>query len=83
MEPYKPFLEAEPGEYWRAWDVNVYGLINMARSFLPKQLSACANDNALCAMVNVTSSSTLGVSVGDIKLSMGHGRAYEQRKRDC
>jgi NAD(P)-dependent dehydrogenase (short-subunit alcohol dehydrogenase family) len=64
MEPYKPFLEANPGEYWRTWDVNVHGLINMARSFLPTQSSARANDNALCTMINVASSGVLNVRAG-------------------
>ena len=64
MEPYAPFLETDPDLYWRTWEVNVHGLINMARSFLPTQLSSRANDNALCTMVNVASSGALSVRAG-------------------
>jgi NAD(P)-dependent dehydrogenase (short-subunit alcohol dehydrogenase family) len=71
MEPYKPFLEADSGEYWRTWDVNVHGLINMARSFLPAQSSARASDNAVRTMINVASSGALGVRVGDMQAIYG------------
>ncbi|KAF1968555.1 NAD(P)-binding protein [Bimuria novae-zelandiae CBS 107.79] len=55
MEPYAPFLETDPDVYWRTWDVNLHGLINMARAFLPSQLSSRSSDNTLCTMINVAS----------------------------
>lgn len=64
MEPYTPFLETDPDVYWRTWEVNVHGLINMTRSFLPTQLSSRASDNALCMMINVASSGALSVRAG-------------------
>jgi NAD(P)-dependent dehydrogenase (short-subunit alcohol dehydrogenase family) len=64
MEPYAPFLETDPEIYWRTWEVNVNGLINMARSFLPTQLSSRASSNALCTMINVASSGALSVRAG-------------------
>ncbi|KAF9729230.1 hypothetical protein PMIN06_000128 [Paraphaeosphaeria minitans] len=64
MEPYTPFLETDPDVYWRTWEVNVHGLVNMARSFLPTQLSSRASDNALCTMINVASSGALSVRAG-------------------
>lgn len=64
MEPYTPFLETDPDVYWRTWEVNVHGLINMARSFLPTQLSSRGSDNALCTMINVASSGALSVRAG-------------------
>ncbi|KAF5535147.1 NADP(+)-dependent dehydrogenase [Fusarium napiforme] len=35
MEPYKPFLESGSDIYWRTWEVNIRGLFNMARAFIP------------------------------------------------
>jgi NAD(P)-dependent dehydrogenase (short-subunit alcohol dehydrogenase family) len=64
MEPYNPFLETDPDVYWRTWEVNIHGLINMARSFLLTQLSSCASHNALCTMINVASSGALSVRAG-------------------
>lgn len=61
MPPYAPFLETDPDVYWRTWEVNVHGLINMARSFLPTQLASRAKDDALCTMINVASSGALSV----------------------
>jgi NAD(P)-dependent dehydrogenase (short-subunit alcohol dehydrogenase family) len=58
MEPYKPILDSDPGMYWRTWEVNVQGLFNMARTFLPIQLSTCAKSDGLCTMINVSSSDT-------------------------
>ena len=64
MEPYAPFLETDADVYWQTWEVNVRGLTNMARSFLPTQLSCRANENGLCTMVNVASSGALSVRAG-------------------
>lgn len=59
MEPYKPFLDSEPDVYWRTWEVNLHGLFNIARTFLPMQLSTRANHGGLCTMINVSSSGAL------------------------
>ncbi|OGE50202.1 hypothetical protein PENARI_c018G07548 [Penicillium arizonense] len=59
MEPYKPILDSDPGVYWRTWEVNVQGLFNMARTFLPMQLSTRAKSEGLCTMINVSSSGAL------------------------
>ncbi|EKG19808.1 Short-chain dehydrogenase/reductase SDR [Macrophomina phaseolina MS6] len=64
MEPYKPLLESDPDVSWRTWEVNVRGLINMARAFLPVQLSARASSGALCTMINVASSGALSARPG-------------------
>lgn len=58
QEPYKPFLESDPDDYWRVWEVNMRGLFNMARTFLPMQLSARAY-GGLCTMINLSSSGGL------------------------
>uniref|UniRef100_A0A060T0Z9 ARAD1C12430p n=1 Tax=Blastobotrys adeninivorans TaxID=409370 RepID=A0A060T0Z9_BLAAD len=59
MEPNEPFLHSDPEVYWRTWEVNVHGLINMARVFLPIQLSSRNNGNGSCIMINVASSGAL------------------------
>ncbi|KAL3481323.1 hypothetical protein BJX99DRAFT_253624 [Aspergillus californicus] len=59
MEPNTPLLESDPDVYWRTWEVNVHGLFNMARAFLPMQLSTRATSNGLCIMINVSSSGAL------------------------
>lgn len=64
MEPYAPFLDTDPVVYWRIWEVNVHGLINIARDFLPTLLSSRASNNALCTMINVASSGALSVRAG-------------------
>jgi NAD(P)-dependent dehydrogenase (short-subunit alcohol dehydrogenase family) len=64
MEPYASFLETDPDVYWQTWEVNIHGLMNMTRSFLPTQLSSPASHNALCTMINVASSGALSVRAG-------------------
>ncbi|KAL4881858.1 hypothetical protein BJY04DRAFT_188212 [Aspergillus karnatakaensis] len=59
MEPIEPFLEADPDVYWRTWEVNLRGLFNMTRVFLPMQLSSYATGNGSCTMINVSSSGAL------------------------
>lgn len=65
QEPYASFLESDPEQYSRTWDVNVHGLFNMARAFLPMMLPQAAEEqrrNAL--MINVASSGALSVRAG-------------------
>ncbi|KEY73165.1 hypothetical protein S7711_04131 [Stachybotrys chartarum IBT 7711] len=64
MEPYKPFLDSDPDVYWQTWEVNVHGLFNMARAFLPMQLSTRASVGGLCTMINVSSSGALTARPG-------------------
>ncbi|KAL3454601.1 hypothetical protein BJX65DRAFT_260854 [Aspergillus insuetus] len=64
MEPLKPFLDGEPDTYWRTWEVNVRGLFNMARAFLPMQLATRAKSDGSCIMINVSSSGALSVRPG-------------------
>tara|TARA_R110002060_G_scaffold41190_3_gene52667 strand:+ start:439 stop:1392 length:954 start_codon:yes stop_codon:yes gene_type:complete len=70
MEPYKPFLDSDPDVYWRTWEVNVRGLFNMARAFLPMLLASGDTNNTdntnsgLCTMINVSSSGALSVRAG-------------------
>jgi NAD(P)-dependent dehydrogenase (short-subunit alcohol dehydrogenase family) len=59
MEPDKPLLDSDPDMYWRTWEVNVRGLFNIARTFLPMQLSTRVESNGLCIMINVSSSGAL------------------------
>ncbi|PTB47053.1 uncharacterized protein TrAFT101_003507 [Trichoderma asperellum] len=59
MEPYKPLLDQDPDVNWRTWEVNVRGLLNMARAFLPLQLSTRSTTDGLCIMINVASSGAL------------------------
>lgn len=63
QEPQVPFLDSDPGVYWRTWEVNVHGLMNMARVFLPTQLRS-KTDSGLCIMINVASSGALSVRNG-------------------
>ncbi|KAL2795438.1 hypothetical protein BJX66DRAFT_302073 [Aspergillus keveii] len=59
MEPLKPFLDSDPDVYWRTWEVNLRGLFNMARAFLPMQLATRAKSDGSCIMINVSSSGAL------------------------
>lgn len=61
MEPPKPLLDSDPAVYWRTWEVNVGGLINMTRAFLPMLLSTRASSGGLCTIINVASSGALSV----------------------
>lgn len=56
QEPYEPFLDSDPTTYWRTWEVNLRGLFNMVRTFLPMQLST---PDGLCTIINVSSSGAL------------------------
>lgn len=64
MEPYKPLLDSDPDIYWRTWEVNVHGLLNITRAFLPMQLLTRSSNNGLCTMINVSSSGALSARPG-------------------
>ncbi|KAL2132719.1 hypothetical protein VTI74DRAFT_3457 [Chaetomium olivicolor] len=64
MEPYKPLLDSDPAVYWRTWEVNVGGLFNMTRAFLPMLLSTRPASGGLCTIINVASSGALSARPG-------------------
>ncbi|CAH0030138.1 unnamed protein product [Clonostachys rhizophaga] len=64
MEPTKPLLDLDPDEAWRPWEVNVRGLLNVTRAFLPLQLSTRASANGSCTIINVASSGALSARPG-------------------
>jgi NAD(P)-dependent dehydrogenase (short-subunit alcohol dehydrogenase family) len=64
QEPYQSILNSDPELYWRTWEVNVQGLFNMTRAFLPMQLSTYAEYGGLGIMINVSSSGALSVREG-------------------
>ncbi|GAA5907580.1 hypothetical protein JCM8208_000007 [Rhodotorula glutinis] len=68
QEPYAALLDADPHVYWRTWDVNVRGLFNMARAFLPALLSTRSSPKdelrGLATMLNVSSSGALSARSG-------------------
>ncbi|TNY18905.1 3-oxoacyl-reductase [Rhodotorula diobovata] len=68
QEPYAPLLDADPATYWRTWEVNVGGLFNMARAFLPALLAARSlteeSTPGLATMLNVSSSGALSARPG-------------------
>ncbi|KAL2840350.1 hypothetical protein BJX68DRAFT_246729 [Aspergillus pseudodeflectus] len=64
MEPPSKFLDSDPDVYWRTWEVNLRGLFNMARAFLPMQLATRAESAGSCIMINVASSGALSVRPG-------------------
>jgi NAD(P)-dependent dehydrogenase (short-subunit alcohol dehydrogenase family) len=63
MEPLKPFLDTDPAVYWKTWEVNVCGLFNMARAFMPLLLSTRA-DGGIATMINLSSSGALSARSG-------------------
>lgn len=64
MEPNISFLDSDPEVYWRTWEVNIHGLHNMARAFLPMQISTRASTGGLCTMINLSSSGALSIRPG-------------------
>ncbi|KAH8079047.1 hypothetical protein HD553DRAFT_329998 [Filobasidium floriforme] len=67
QEPYAKLLDSDPEVDWRTWEVNVNGLVNMSRTFLPLLLAAHSDSDSkagLCTMINVSSSGALSVRPG-------------------
>jgi NAD(P)-dependent dehydrogenase (short-subunit alcohol dehydrogenase family) len=64
MEPNKSLLESDPEILWRTWEVNIHGVMNMARVFLPMLLSTRNSRHGLCTMINLSSSGALNVRPG-------------------
>ncbi|KAF6805544.1 hypothetical protein CSOJ01_09413 [Colletotrichum sojae] len=64
MEPPMSVLDSDPDDLlWRTWEVNVHGLLNITRAFLPMQLSSRA-DGGACTVINVASSGALSARPG-------------------
>jgi NAD(P)-dependent dehydrogenase (short-subunit alcohol dehydrogenase family) len=64
MEPNKSLLDSDPDVSWLTWEVNVHGLMNMARTFLPMLLSTKDSSDGRCTMINLASSGALNVRPG-------------------
>lgn len=64
QEPYRSILDADPDVYWKTWEVNVRGLFNMTRAFLPMLIDTRAKYDGLGIMINVASSGALSVRKG-------------------
>lgn len=62
QEPYHTLLTSTPETYWRTWEVNVHGLFNTTRTFLPLLLST--PQDSLKTVLNVSSSGALSVRPG-------------------
>ncbi|TEA13351.1 Short chain dehydrogenase citE [Colletotrichum sidae] len=60
MEPLQRLLDSDPDVYWRTWEVNVHGLVNVARACLPALL-ASREGGGSCTMINLASSGALSV----------------------
>jgi NAD(P)-dependent dehydrogenase (short-subunit alcohol dehydrogenase family) len=54
MEPVSKLLDSNPETSWRTWEVNIRGLLNMSRTFLPSLLSSPTK-----IMLNLSSSGAL------------------------
>lgn len=64
QEPYSSILDADPDVYWKTWEVNVHGLFNMTRAFLPMLIDTRAKHDCQGIMINVASSGALSVRKG-------------------
>lgn len=64
QEPYNSILTSDADTYWKTWEVNVHGLFNMTRAFLPMQLATRKNHDGLAIMINLSSSGALSVREG-------------------
>ncbi|KAJ6038225.1 uncharacterized protein N7446_005038 [Penicillium canescens] len=64
QEPYSSILDADPDMYWKTWEVNVHGLFNMTRAFLPMLIDTRAKHDGQGIMINVASSGALSVRKG-------------------
>jgi len=62
QEPSGTILEIDPDVYWKTWQVNIGGLFNMTRAFLPVLLDQ--PENALRTVINVASSGGLAPRAG-------------------
>jgi NAD(P)-dependent dehydrogenase (short-subunit alcohol dehydrogenase family) len=64
QEPYGTILDSDPVTDWRTWEVNIHGLMNMTRSFLPTLLESHQRHDGLAININVASSGALSVRAG-------------------
>jgi len=64
QEPYGTILDSDPNTDWRTWEVNIHGLMNMTRAFLPSLLHSRRQHGGLAINVNVASSGALSARGG-------------------
>lgn len=64
QEPYDNILQSNPTTDWRTWEVNIHGLMNMSRVFLPALLESKTSHGGLSTMINVASSGALSARGG-------------------
>ena len=64
QEPYKTILNSDADVDWRTWEVNMHGLYNMTRKFLPTLLSTWERFGGSSTMVYVASSGALTARAG-------------------
>lgn len=64
QEPGGTILDADPEVYWRTWEVNVRGLFNMTRAFLPALIECHKDNGGLGELINVASSGGLSARPG-------------------
>ena len=64
QEPYDNILHSDPTTDWRTWEVNIHGLMNMSRVFLPALLESKTSHSGLSTMINVASSGALSARAG-------------------
>jgi len=70
MEPVQRLLDSDPEVYWRTWEVNVRGLMNMARTFLPSLLSSESKTMLNLASSGALSARPAGASYRSSKLAI-------------
>lgn len=70
MEPVQRLLDSDPDVYWRTWEVNVRGLMNMARIFLPSILSSESKTMLNLASSGALSARPAGASYRSSKLAI-------------
>lgn len=61
FEQYLPLLESKPDSYWKTWEFNIGGTINVTRYFLPLLLQT---KDGLNSIINVSSAGALTVRPG-------------------
>jgi NAD(P)-dependent dehydrogenase (short-subunit alcohol dehydrogenase family) len=61
LEPFVPFLESNPDEWKRTYEVNVFGVYHVAKAFLPLLLKTT---DGLKQIINITSIGALNTLPG-------------------
>lgn len=69
IEPYVPLLDSDPDSWWKTWEVNIGGVANVTRAFLPLLLRSTSG---LQTIINTSSLAALTLQPG--------GSAYQGTK---